>query len=354
MNNSVDEEASADAQPADWRPTASLEVLKQRAVLLDAMRRVFHDAGYWEVETPILSADIIVDAHLDPFVAQCSPGPLPGDLKTGGRELFLQTSPEFAMKRLLAAGADAIYQIGRVFRNGEQGERHNPEFTMAEWYRAGIDHHAQMDFTEQLVRAIFSAAESFRSGSAFDKAPFERMTYNEAFERFAGCEVLELDANELRDLTETHELSPPESLAADDRDGLLNFLLAEVVEPELGFDRPVFLYDYPASQAALAKIRNDDLPVAERFELYISGVEICNGYHELTDPEEFARRMQTQNALRRSENARPLPESNRLLEAMRAGLPASSGVALGVDRLVMLALGKSDLSEVIAFPFERA
>ncbi len=337
-----------------WRPTASLEVLQQRASLVAAMRKIFEEAGYWEVETPILSRDIVVDAHLDPFVTRFFSGRLPSDAVAGGEELYLQTSPEFAMKRLLAAGAKAIYQIGRVMRNGEHGPHHNPEFTMAEWYRAGDDHHAQMDFTEHFVREVFAQAAVFRPETALTEKPFERLTYHQAFERYAGCDVRELETAEFAELAETHDLVPPASLSPADRDGWLNFLLANIVEPELGQDRPAFLFDYPASQAALARVRLDDPPVAERFELYLEGVEICNGYHELTDAAELEARMQKQNQLRRAENARPLPETNRLLDTMCAGLPACAGVALGVDRLIMLTLGLSSLDQVIAFPFPRA
>jgi lysyl-tRNA synthetase class 2 len=244
---------------------------------------------------------------LDPFTTQFYAQRLPGDSTCGGRELFLQTSPEFAMKRLLAAGADAIYQICRVLRNGEQGALHNPEFTLAEWYREGDDHHAQMDFTEHLVRQVFVQAAEFRPEAALPSEPFERLAYHQAFERHAGCEVLELETAEFAGLAETHGLIPPESFRPEDRDGWLNFLLAEIVEPELGLDRPVFLYDYPASQAALARVRPENPPVAERFELYLGGIELCNGYHELTDPEELEARMRRQNLLRRTENARPLP-----------------------------------------------
>ena len=344
---------STEDDSPDWQPTASLEVLQRRAHLISAMRRVFEEAGYFEVETPVLSQDIVVDAHLDPFVTRYFSERLPVD-SDAGVELFLQTSPEFAMKRLLAAGASAIYQIARVMRNGEHGDRHNPEFTLAEWYRAGDDHLAQMDFTEHLVRRVFAEAKTFRADAELPEEPFQRLTYNQAFELYAGCEVLELETEEFPALAETHDLAPPESLSPGDRDGWLNFLLANIVEPELGQDRPTFLYDYPASQAALARIRPEDPPVAERFELYLSGIEICNGYHELQDAEELQARMQKQNALRKAENARLLPETNRLLAAMRAGLPDCAGVALGVDRLVMLALGLSCIEEVIAFPYRRA
>ncbi len=318
------------------------------------LRRTFEALGYWEVETPILSQDIVVDAHLDPFIAHFHSARLPNDSSVIGSEYYLQTSPEFAMKRLLAAGADAIYQITRVMRNGEHGRWHNPEFTMAEWYRAGDDHHAQMDFTEHLVRQLFSEAEGFRADAQLSKEPFERLSYNQAFERYAGVEVLEMDTAEFPELALMHDVSPPSELSTKDRDAWLNFLLASVVEPELGQDHPTFLYDYPASQAALAKVREDTPPVAERFELYYSGVELCNGYHELSDALEFKTRMQTQNQLRHAAGAKPLPETNRLLSAMQSGLPACAGVALGVDRLIFLALGLEKIDEVLAFPWNRA
>ena len=339
---------------SDWRPTASLEVLKQRAALLACLRRVFDEAGYWEVETPILSHDIVVEAHLDPFITYFHSGRLPAEGETSSETLYLQTSPEFAMKQLLAAGAEAIYQVSPVMRNGERGGRHNPEFTMAEWYRAGDDHHAQMEFTEQLVRRVYAEAARFRPEAKLSEGPFERLSYNQAFERYAGCEILDLETAEFPRLALMHDAAPPANLSLEHRDGWLNFLLASIVEPELGVDHPVFLYDYPASQAALAKVRDDHPPVAERFELYIEGVEICNGYHELTDPVELQARMRKQNQLRQREHACPLPEANRLLDAMRAGLPDCAGVALGVDRLIMPALGLPTIDQVKAFPFDRA
>lgn len=350
----------------DYLPTASLKMLRQRAALLAVIRRVFDEAGYFEVETPILSSDIVVDAWLDPFVADFLPSPT--DWSTGGKPLYLQTSPEFAMKRLLAAGAKAIYQLGKVFRNGEVGQRHNPEFTMLEWYRVGDDHHAQMRFTESLVRRVFEAAETLRDvelkatpcASAkprLGSQEFERLTYDAAFERHAGQRVLDASLESLATLASRYGLVPPPGLEADDRDGWLNWLLAELVEPHLGRDRPTFLFNYPASQAALARVSvgaTAAVAVAERFELYIDGVELCNGYHELTDPIALRQRIHEQALLRNAAGFRPLPAESRLLAAMEAGLPASSGNALGVDRLIMLALDAKSLSEVIAFPFDRA
>jgi lysyl-tRNA synthetase class 2 len=353
----------------DYLPTASLPTLQRRAALVAEIRRHFATAGYFEVETPILSADIVVDAWLEPFVTDFLP--LSQDWRRGGRPLYLQTSPEFAMKRLLAAGATAIYQLGKVFRNGECGQRHNPEFTMLEWYRVGDDHHAQMRFTESLVQRVFEVADQLLAGlpshsdldrpslarRVGDTRGFERLTYDDAFERYAGQRVLSANNDVLARLAADRGLVPPPGLAHDDRDGWLNWLLAELVEPNLGRDRPTFLYDYPASQAALARTSTagpGSPAVAERFELYLDGVELCNGYHELTDATILRQRIQEQAALRSAAGLRPLPHESRLLAAMDAGLPASSGTALGVDRLVMLALGASCLAEVIAFPFDRA
>jgi lysyl-tRNA synthetase class 2 len=180
------------------------------------------------------------------------------------------------------------------------------------------------------------------------------LTYDTAFERFVGTRVLELNAAELIRLAKEKELLIPASLPHDDRDGLLNFLLAELVEPNLGIGLPCFVYDYPATQAALAKIREDVPPVAERFELYWQGVELCNGYHELTDPDELIRRSIQQSRIRDARQAQPLPMQNRLLSAMRAGLPPCAGVALGFDRLLMLCIGASSLADVMAFPIDRA
>jgi lysyl-tRNA synthetase class 2 len=341
----------------DEKPSASLLQLQRRAQLMTVLRSDFRDAGYWEVETPILSSEIVLDAWLEPFVAgYCSDPPR---WRGGGEPRYLQTSPEAHMKRLLAAGADAIFQVSRVFRNGELGRRHNPEFTMLEWYRVGDDHHAQMAFVEQLVRSVWTASAAWREISTVPDvaAPFERITYDEAFERFAGERVLSATRPQLHALASRHRLVPPAGLDADDRDGWLNFLLAELIEPRLGVERPAFLYNYPASQSALARVgpsRPGGPLVAERFELYLRGVEVCNGYHELLDAEALRERTRQQAALRDAAGLRTLPAPERLMAAMQSGLPACSGVALGVDRLMMLALGAESIAEVIAFPFDRA
>jgi len=347
-------------------PTASIATLKRRAHLLKRLRTFFDARGYWEVETPLLSHDVIVDAHLEPFRVPVGQAAEPGDEPAAGL-MYLQTSPEAGMKRLVAAGADSIYQITRALRQGECGRYHNPEFTMVEWYSVGDTHHDQMQFVEDLVVDIFRAAsalseEKSRTAPATDTSragtpeiPFARLTYDEAFERSIGSRVLDKSAAELADLARQQDITPPSGLSFDDRDGWLNLILAERVEPKLGRDRPVFVYDYPGTQAALARVRHDERPaVAERFELYVRGIEVCNGYHELTDAKELRRRIEQQTQLRAALGTPPLPSANRLLDAMDAGLPACSGVALGFDRLVMLALNAKSLADVMAFPFDRA
>ena len=323
----------------DFRPTASWENLRLRAQLLERVRHFFRRHDFLEVETPILSADTVVDRHLDPFCVA------PDDKSSGtsaARPLWLQTSPEFAMKRLLAAGGEAIYQVTRVFRQGERGPLHNPEFTMVEWYRAGDGMAEGIGLLSNLCEVLLA------------RGPAERVSYREAFERHVGVDPCTADTKALARAAKRHQLTVPASLREDDRDGWLDLLLAERVAACLGHEQPVILYDYPPGQAALARVRPGDPPVAERFELFVSAVELANGYHELVDPDVLVRRNAEVNALRQADGKSPLPDESRLLAAMAAGLPAATGVALGFDRVVMLAAGASRLDEVIAFPFDRA
>jgi lysyl-tRNA synthetase class 2 len=246
------------------------------------------------------------------------------------------------MKRLLAAGGRAIYQVTRAFRQGERGPLHNPEFTIVEWYRAGDGMPEGIALLSELCDELLG------------RGPAERISYQEAFERYVEVDPHTADMKALISAAERHGIAAPASLREDDRDGWLDLLLVECVQPHLGLDRPAILYDYPAGQAALARVRPGHLPVAERFELFVSGVELANGYHELLRPEALRRRNARNNAQREADGKGALPAESRLLAAMEAGLPACTGVALGFDRLVMLAAGATRLEEVIAFPFERA
>ncbi len=323
----------------DFLPTASWDNLRLRARLLARLRQFFDARGFLEVETPILSSDTVVDRHLDPFAVpipwRSSTGPLP-------ETMWLQTSPELGMKRLLAGGATAIYQVTRAFRQGEQGPLHNPEFTIVEWYRVGDDMKAGMRLASELCECLL------------DRGPAETISYAEAFADQTGLDPHSATAAELASRARELGVAIPESLAADDRDGWLDLLVAERVQPALGHRRPTILYDYPANQAALARVRSGRPPLAERFELYVSGIELANGYHELTAPGELRERNRTNNAWRRRERKPALPENSRLLAAMEAGLPSATGVAMGFDRVAMLAAGARDLREVMAFPIDRA
>ncbi len=248
------------------------------------------------------------------------------------------------MKRLLADDdcPKAIYQVSRVFRRDEQGPRHNPEFTLLEWYAVDQSYAEGMAWTSAVCEALLGR------GAA------DCLTYREAFLRHAGVDPHAADAAALAAAAKACPSPPPESLSTDDRDGWLDWLLTELVQPKLGADRPTILYDYPASQAALAQVRPGDPPLAERFELYVAGVELANGYHELLDAGELRRRQAAANAMRLADGKNSLPEPARLLAAMESGLPAAVGVALGFDRLAMLAAGAASVAEVIAFPLDRA
>jgi lysyl-tRNA synthetase class 2 len=304
--------------------------------MLRKLRTFFDRLGFLEVETPILSGDTVVDRHLDPFSVDVAEGP------DAPRRLWLQTSPEFAMKRMLAAGAGRIWQVSRVFRRGEAGPLHNPEFTLVEWYQPGEGMADGMRLTSDLCETLL------------DRGPAEPIRYAEAFERHVGLDSHTASTAALIAKTREHGIAAPASLPETDRDGWLDLLLVARVQPHLGVGRPALVYDYPASQSALARVRDGTPPVAERFELYVEGVELANGYHELLDPAELRARNRRANARRVEDGKEPLPEESRLLEAMESGLPPSVGVALGFDRVVMLAAGAKSVQEVMAFPMDRA
>ncbi|MFB9847060.1 elongation factor P--(R)-beta-lysine ligase [Oceanisphaera arctica] len=319
-----------------WPPTASLSFLQQRARLLARIRGFFADRGVLEVDTPTLASAGVTDVHLDNFETRfVGPG------MAQGLALYLQTSPEFHMKRLLAEGCGAIYQICKAYRNEESGRLHNPEFTMLEWYRPGFDHHLLMDEMADLLQAVLGGG-----------AP-TRLSYQQAFIDTLGVCPLTGSLDQLR--AAGLGLGADDLMACEEhRDTLLQLLFALGVEPRIGQREPCFVYHFPASQAALARISQQDARVAERFEVYFKGIELANGFHELSDSAEQRRRFEQDNQerIRRGLPTRPVDEY--LLAALEAGLPDCAGVALGVDRLVMLALGAERLDQVIAFPVTRA
>ncbi len=313
-----------------------------RANLLRRLRDFFHQHGVWEVETPLLSADTVIDRHIDPIRVTLAAD---SNSAAAAPTYWLQTSPEFGMKRLLAAYAQPIYQITRAFRADEVGAWHNPEFTIVEWYRPAHAMHDAITFLSQLADTLLNSG------------PAKTTSYRSAFQRCLGLDPMACSEADLRRKAQTLKLLDAASLANAqtwDRDTWLDLLLSQCVQPTLGENGAEIIYDYPASQAALARIRPGDPPLAERFELFVQGVELANGYCELQDADELRRRNQEANTLRQRDGKPPLPEESRLLQAMDHGLPACSGVALGFDRLTMLAAGAESIDQVIAFPIDRA
>ncbi|MDF2866542.1 MAG: poxB regulator PoxA [Gammaproteobacteria bacterium] len=320
----------------NWQPTASLANLKNRAQILAKIRGFFAARNVLEVETPLLSHATITDPVLHSF-ATCYTGPGAAQ----GKTFYLQTSPEFAMKRLLAADSGSIYQICKAFRNDELGRHHNPEFTMLEWYRPGFDHHDLMNEMDELLKLILAGESA------------ERLSYQQAFLRYAKLDPHDTSISDLEACAnnagiETHHL------ALTDKDSWLHLLMSHVIEPQLGQDKPCFIYDYPATQAALAQIRPGNPPLAERFEVYSKGIELANGFHELSDAKEQYRRFANELEERKSLGLPLLPIDYNLLAALEHGIPDCAGVALGIDRLVMLACKAQSLQEVINFPVDRA
>ncbi|MCV6611894.1 MAG: EF-P lysine aminoacylase EpmA [Amphritea sp.] len=319
-----------------WRATAPVENLRRRAEILAQIRAFFAQRDVLEVETPLMTQAAVSDPYIDTI--ECRYHPVPEQQESAR---YLQSSPEYAMKRLLCSGSGAIYQICKAFRNGESGKRHNPEFTMLEWYRPDMSLSQLMDEVQALVSLVLK------------KLLWQRFSYGELFQRFLQINPYRATAAELAAITRQHiELE----FEDDNRDNWLNLLMSHVIEPQLTELGAVFVYDYPASQAALARVSQnaEGDAVASRFELFIGGVEVANGYHELTDAAEQARRFQ-QNIQQRAEEGLPQrPTDQLLVDALQAGMPDCSGVAMGVDRLVMLVLETDRIDQVIALPFPRA
>ncbi|MGH1474259.1 elongation factor P--(R)-beta-lysine ligase [Yersinia proxima] len=320
------------SETASWQPSAPIANLLKRAAIMAEIRRFFADRGVLEVETPTMSQATVTDIHLVPFQTRFV-GPGAAD----GLTLYMMTSPEYHMKRLLAAGSGSIYQLGRSFRNEEAGRHHNPEFTMLEWYRPHYDMYRLMDEVDDLLQQILDCDNS------------ERLSYQQAFLRHLDIDPLSADKAQLREAAAKLDLSNIAD-TEEDRDTLLQLLFTVGVEPHIGRDKPAFVYHFPASQASLAVISTEDHRVAERFEVYFKGIELANGFHELTDGDEQLKRFEQDNRSREKRGLPQHPIDMNLIDALKHGLPDCSGVALGVDRLVMLALGAEKLSDVIAFP----
>ncbi|QOR39630.1 EF-P lysine aminoacylase GenX [Billgrantia diversa] len=315
-----------------WRPTASIETLRERARLLGEVRAFFAERGVLEVETPVLGHGGSTDVHL----ASLS---LKATTPAGCERLWLQTSPEFHMKRLLAAGSGPIFQLARSFRDGEVGGRHNIEFTMLEWYRPGFSLDELIDETAALIQAVLSR----------DPGPLRHRRYRELFCETLGLDPFTVELDMLRRVAGEHG-----GLDMNDagRDDCLDLLMSLAIEPGLGREGLDVVVDYPASQAALARRHRDPQDgewVASRFEVYLAGLELANGYDELIDADEQAARFAEDNLARRRLGLPQVDVDQRLLAALAHGMPGCSGIALGIDRLVQLALGKTSVAEVMAF-----
>ncbi len=317
-----------------WRPIASSSALVRRAAMLGAAREFFAQRGVLEVETPILSRAAVSDPQIESLTTQVDGMPAAA---------YLCTSPEYAMKRLLAAGSGDIYQVCKVFRDAERGRWHNPEFTLIEWYRVGFDDASLMTEVEALLGHVLAPYRELERA--------ERLSYSAAVRRHAGVDAHNASDAELTEAAEHHRIMCHADL---DRDAKLDLLMGLVVGPRLGLERPCFICDYPVSQAALARLKPGPPPAAARFELYLDGVELANGFHELSNVREQRARFAEDQCRRRARGQVERPLDENLLAALEAGLPDCAGVALGFDRLVAIALGAPRLADAMAFTIDNA
>ncbi len=321
----------------DWRPVASPQTLRLRASLLQEIREYFRRTGALEVETPLLVSAPVSDLHIDSFAVAAHAS----DEQSG----FLHASPEYHMKRLLASGIGDIYQICRVFRVGESGRLHNPEFTLVEWYRLATDHLGLLDDVDALLHRLFTERIELEAPS--------RVSYRDAFRNRTGLDPFAADTQALRNCAATFNAEPEGScdLARGD---WLDLVFAAAVASGFSTDHFTYIYDYPVELAALARIRAGVEPAAERFEVFLGNVELANGFHELTDASEQRDRFERDMAARRDRGRSTSHMDEFFLEALHAGLPDCSGVALGLDRVLLLAGDTGDVAHTLAFPTTRA
>lgn len=316
-------------QSIHWQPSASIDILRQRAQIMASIRQFFTERSYLEVETPILGSYAVTDVYLSNITARFR-----------NKIHYLHTSPEYSMKRLLAAGSGSIFQLAKVFRDDELGRWHNPEFTLLEWYQLGIDHHELMAEVDLLLQRLMQSRSMLKK------------TYQEVFLEILQIDPLTASLEEFQAILQRHDLAGVLSLDETDRDQYLFLLMSHLIEPALAEEaRPVAIYNFPSSQASLARVQAG---VAERFEVYYRGVELANGFHELTDvgiqAERFVQDQQRRNQLRLED----VEMDPNLLAALEHGLPPCSGVALGVDRLMAFILNQASISSVLSFDFSRA
>ena len=328
---------------SNWGPSATFDTLRLRARLNAAIREFMARRGVLEVETPVLSLAGNTEPNIASFALEFS-----GRTDGAPRTRWLRTSPEHPLKRLLSAGLGDCYELGRVFRDGESGGRHNPEFSLLEWYRLGMDHVRLADETAALVRTALALVGR--------DAAVESLTYRELYRRELGVDPMTAPDEVLRNALDGTGLDPTGLV----RDDWLDLLMTHRIQPRLDADTILVVHDYPASQCALARVRQpapgnaENVPVAERFELYLGPLELANGYHELADAKEQQGRFERDLTIRRGRGAPEPPIDARLLDALAHGLPGCAGVALGVDRLLMAMLRTRAIADVLAFDFARA
>lgn len=319
----------------NWQPTAKASILRARAELMAQLRQYFTVHDVLEVETPVLSRAGVTDPNIHSLQLSVD----------SGSTRYLHTSPEFPMKRLLCSGVGNIYQISRVFRAGEKGRFHNPEFTMLEWYRLGYDHHELMRELDELMHTVWP------ENKALPRSEF--IAYADAIERYCGVPLCDLDCQKIESIIRDKGHLPPDEMPSV-IDVWLDLLITHVVAPQFPKNRFTVLFDYPESQAALARIRQDDIPVAERFEMYFGELEIANGFHELTDPIEQQQRFRDEQAKRQTSGLPHIPFDQNLIDALTHGMPDCAGVAVGVDRLLMILCDVDSISEVLSFDHDNA
>ena len=306
-----------------WQPTASITALKQRAQIIAAIRDFFRERQVLEVETPLLCRHGVTDPHLSSIQTR--------------HGAFLQTSPEYAIKRLLAAGSGDIFQLGKAFRDDETGRLHNQEFTLLEWYRINYNHQQLINEVDEFLQAILHCPAA------------EKISYHDLFQQTLQINPHQASIEKLKQCASDHQLEIDD---LNHKDDWLNLLLTHLIEPNIGRKKPIFIYDFPASQAALAKIRKAEYPVAERFECYYKSIELANGFHELTDANEQRRRFEGNNLQREKMGLASIPIDSSFMASLEHGLPNCAGVALGVARLIMLAKNANRIGQVMTFTQE--
>ncbi len=311
---------------SSWEPNASRKLLETRAELLNKVRIFFLERGVLEVETPLLASSSITDPNIEIFETESE------------QKKYLQTSPEYAMKRLLCAGSGPIFQIAKAFRSQEIGRYHNPEFSIIEWYRPDYDYHKLMSEVFELIQVCLGRSDC------------KKISYRDIF-----CDLLEIDPF----IATEQELLAVACIYLDDirldltKSEILDLLMVNILQPKLSSEGACFIFDYPEDQAALARLRIDNgIVVAERFELFIDGIELANGYTELANESEQRMRFISDNQLRIEFGKKPRAIDEKFMSALKSGLPFSSGVAVGLDRLLMLQAGCSSIAETLAFSWD--